>query len=198
MVQMGLLKLMEMNPRIRIQSHHWTTGRKFLLKWKHKKNLEKIENFEPQENIILKELDVENISWTHLHTFELFFDDKQIELTVDMTNQYALEKRAVNWTLVDKVCGRVQLSPYRMSWEEVPDVQHRLVKNAMPRNRLVAILQNLHFCNNTTLGKFALLWIWFVITIEKMPSWRSVQILMNQWSHIVENFSKNSKTENAT
>ena len=32
---------------------------------------EKIENFEPQENIILQELDAENSSWTHLHTFEL-------------------------------------------------------------------------------------------------------------------------------
>ena len=38
-----------------------------------------------------------------------------------------------------------------MFWEEAPDVQHRIVKNAMPRNRFVAILQNLHFCDNTTI-----------------------------------------------
>ena len=38
-----------------------------------------------------------------------------------------------------------------MFWEEAPDVQHRVVKNAMPRNRFVAILQNLHFCDNTTI-----------------------------------------------
>ena len=56
---------------------------------------EKIENFEPPKNIILQELDVENNSWTHLHTFELFFDDKLIELIIEMTNQYALEKGAV-------------------------------------------------------------------------------------------------------
>ena len=121
-----------------------------------------IENFEPQENIILQELDAENSSWTYLRTFELFFDDKLIELIVEMTNQYALEKGAVAWTLVDKetirsfiavliLSGYVQLPSYRMFWEEAPDVQHQIVKNAMPRNRLVAILQNLHCCDNTTI-----------------------------------------------
>ena len=79
-----------------------------------------------------------------------------------MTNQYALEKGAVAWTLVDKetirsfiavliLSGYVQLPSYRMFWEEAPDVQHQIVKNAMPRNRLVAILQNLHCCDNTTI-----------------------------------------------
>ena len=33
---------------------------------------EKIQNFQPQENIILQELDAENSSWTYLRTFELF------------------------------------------------------------------------------------------------------------------------------
>ena len=76
-----------------------------------------------------------------------------------MTNQYA---GAVAWTLVDKetirsfiviliLSGYVQLPSYRKFWEEAPDVQHRIVKNAMPRNRFVAILQNLHFCDNTTI-----------------------------------------------
>ena len=70
-----------------------------------------------------------------------------------MTNQYALEKGAVAWTLVDKETIRsfiamlilseyVQLLSYRMFWEEAPDVQHQIVKNAMPRN---------HFCDNTTI-----------------------------------------------
>ena len=63
---------------------------------------EKIENFEPQENIILQELDAENSSWTHLRTFELFFDDNLIELVVEITNHYALEKGAVAWTLADR------------------------------------------------------------------------------------------------
>ena len=85
----------------------------------------KIDNFEPQENIILQELDAENSFWTHLRTFELFFDDKLIELVVEMTNQYALEKGEVAWTLVDKetnrsfiailiLSGYVQLPSYRM------------------------------------------------------------------------------------
>ena len=56
---------------------------------------EKTENFELQKNIIPQELDAENSSRTHLHTFELFFNDKLTELVVDMTNQYALEKGAV-------------------------------------------------------------------------------------------------------
>ena len=38
-----------------------------------------------------------------------------------------------------------------MFWEEAPDVQHQLVKNAMPRNQSVATLQNLHFRDNVTL-----------------------------------------------
>ena len=38
-----------------------------------------------------------------------------------------------------------------MFWEEAPDMQHQLVKKAMPRNRLVTNLQNFHFCDNTTL-----------------------------------------------
>ena len=78
---------------------------------------------------------------------------------MEMTNQYA---GAVAWTLVDKetirsfiailiLCGYVQLPSYRMFWEEAPDVQHRIVKNAMPRNRFVVILQNFHFCDNTTI-----------------------------------------------
>ena len=70
-----------------------------------------------------------------------------------MTNQYALEKGAVAWTLVDKETIRsfiamlilseyVQLLSYRMFWEVAPDVQYRTVKNATPRN---------HFCDNTTI-----------------------------------------------
>ena len=85
----------------------------------------KIDNFEPQENIILQELDAENSSWTHLPTFELFFDDKLIELIVEMTNQYVLEKGEVAWTFVHKETNRsfiaililngyVQLPSYRM------------------------------------------------------------------------------------
>ena len=96
---------------------------------------EKIENFQPQENIILQELDAENSSWTYLRTFELFFDDKLIELIVEMTNQYALEKGPVAWTLADEETIRsfiailtlnryVQLPSYRMFWEEAPYVQH--------------------------------------------------------------------------
>ena len=38
---------------------------------------EKIENFQPQENIIFQESEGENSSWTHLQTFELFFHDNQ-------------------------------------------------------------------------------------------------------------------------
>ena len=38
-----------------------------------------------------------------------------------------------------------------MFWEEAPDVQHHLVKNAVPRNRFISILQNLHFCDSTTI-----------------------------------------------
>ena len=45
----------------------------------------------------------------------------------------------------------MHLPSYRMFWEEAPDVQHQIVKNAMPRNRFVAILQNLHFCDNKTI-----------------------------------------------
>ena len=77
------------------------------------------------------------------------------------TNQYVLEKGTVAWILEDKekvrsfiailkLSGYVQLPSYRMFREEAPDVQHQTVKNAMPRNQFVAVLQNLHFCDNTT------------------------------------------------
>ena len=50
-----------------------------------------------------------------------------------------------------------------MFWEEASDVQHRLVKNSILRNRFVAILQNFHLSDNITLdatkkyGKVSLL-----------------------------------------
>ena len=78
------------------------------------------------------------------------------------TNQYVLEKATVAWILEDKetirsfiailkLSGYVQLPSYRMFREEAPDVQHQIVKNVMPRNQFVAVIQNLHFCDNTTI-----------------------------------------------
>ena len=43
-----------------------------------------------------------------------------------------------------------ELSSYRMYWEEAPNVQHFLVKNAMPRNRF-SHPSYLHFCENNTI-----------------------------------------------
>ena len=47
--------------------------------------------------------------------------------------------------------GYVTLPSYKMYWEEALDVQHPLVKKAMPRNRFRLILQNLHFCENDSI-----------------------------------------------
>ena len=89
------------------------------------------------------------------------------------TNQYVLEKATVAWILEDKetirsfiailkLSGYVQLSSYRMFREEAPDVQHQIVKNVMPRNQFVAVIQNLNFVitqlliQPTNVGKFTL------------------------------------------
>ena len=61
-----------------------------------------IENVELSENSTLQALDAENSSWTHVRTFELFFDGELLELIVGMTNQYALEKAAVAWIPLHK------------------------------------------------------------------------------------------------
>ena len=47
--------------------------------------------------------------------------------------------------------GYVRLPSYTMYWEEALDVQPRLVKNAMRRNRFQEILCYLHFCDNSSI-----------------------------------------------
>ena len=123
---------------------------------------EKVQNFKAPKNVHIETLDNENHNWTHLRTFELFFDSELVEHIVQMTNQYAIEKGTVGWiplTISELRCflgilmlsGYVELPSYRMYWEEAPDVQHSLFKNAMPRNRFSLILQNLHFCENNNI-----------------------------------------------
>ena len=79
-----------------------------------------------------------------------------------MTNNYAIEKSANNWvplTPAELRCfiailllsGYVQLPSYKMYWEKAFNVQHKLVRDAMSRNRFQEILRFIHFCDNSTI-----------------------------------------------
>ena len=112
----------------------------------------------------MERLENNNHNWTHQRSFELFFADEMVDHIVEMSNQYAIEKSVVGWIPFSRgefpcflgilrLSGYVQLSSYKMYWEEAPDVQHCLVKNAMQRNRFRLILQNLHFCEDNSIDR---------------------------------------------
>ena len=123
---------------------------------------EKVKTFKAPKNLEIERLDNENHNWSHIRCFELFFDNEYVDHIVQMSNQYAIEKSAVGWNPItrEELCcffgilmlsGYVTLPSYKMYWEEALDVQHPLVKKAMPRNRFRLILQNLHFCENDSI-----------------------------------------------
>ena len=64
------------------------------------KNL--IDSFEPPKNDTLQALDHQNSTWTHIHTFELFFDDTLLDFIIEMTNQYAIGNAPSSWTPIDE------------------------------------------------------------------------------------------------
>ena len=83
-----------------------------------------------------------------------------VDHIVEMSNQYTIEKSVVGWIPLSKgefccflgivmLSDYVELSSYKMYWEEVPDVQNYLVKNTMQRNKFQLILKNLHFYENS-------------------------------------------------
>ena len=86
---------------------------------------EKVQNFKAPKNVYIETLDSENPNWSHIRTFELFFDNELVEHIVQMTNQYAIEKGTVGWiplTIGELRCflgilmlsGYVELPSYRM------------------------------------------------------------------------------------
>ena len=133
---------------------------------------EKVKTFKAAKNLEIERLDNENHNWLHVRCFKLFFDNEYVDHIVQMSNQYAIEKSAVGWSPLtrEELCcffgilmlsGYVTLPSYKMYWEEAIDVQHPLVKKAMPQNRLRLILQNLHFCENDSIdanGKCGKVW----------------------------------------
>ena len=104
------------------------------------KDLKKItEIFVPPRNLEIDRLDSENHNWNHVQIFKLFFDDKLIDLIVQITNAYAIETNAVGWVPIDgsdircflvilMLSSYVQLPSYKMFWEEASDVQQQLVR----------------------------------------------------------------------
>ena len=59
---------------------------------------DKVDDFQPERNTFFD--DFQNKS--PIDYFELFFDDELIDYICKMTNHYAIEKNAVNWTNIEQ------------------------------------------------------------------------------------------------
>ncbi|XP_032952900.1 piggyBac transposable element-derived protein 2 isoform X2 [Rhinolophus ferrumequinum] len=89
--------------------------------------------------------------------FELFFDEGMINFIVNETNRYARQKNvSLGATAQELKCvlGVLILSGYvsyprrRVFWETSPDSHHRLVADAIRRDRFELIFSYLHFSDN--------------------------------------------------
>ena len=107
---------------------------------------EKVYSFVPPRNRVIDDMDCNDHNWSHITLFELFFDDELLDQIVYVTNTYAVEQSAVSWNSIDNstlgafmgiliFSGYNKLTSCKMYWEEAPDVQQPLVRDAMPRNR---------------------------------------------------------------
>lgn len=102
--------------------------------------------------------------------FELFFDEGMINFIVNETNRYARQKNvSLGATAQELKCvlGVLILSGYvsyprrRMFWETSPDSHHRLVADAISRDRFELIFSYLHFSDNHELDasdRFSKVW----------------------------------------
>ncbi|KAK1171474.1 piggyBac transposable element-derived protein 3-like [Acipenser oxyrinchus oxyrinchus] len=93
--------------------------------------------------------------------FELFFDDQVIEMIVEMSNLYALQKGKANFSVTKPemrvflailfISGYVPLPRRRMFWENENDVINQAVTQGMSINRFEEIMSNIHCADNTNL-----------------------------------------------
>lgn len=93
--------------------------------------------------------------------FNLFFDEKLLDLIVSQTNIYAQQKNSELGFTKDELyvmLGALLLSGYakyphkRMFWNSTPDVPP-ILKNSMRLNRFETLLHHLHFNNNLQIDR---------------------------------------------
>ena len=95
--------------------------------------------------------------------FELFFDDKLIDLIVDQSILYCLSKNWPNLNVTKKeikvflgiliVSGYNPLGSKRDYWSTGDDLRNKAIYDAMRRDRFEVIMKCLHFKDNDTLNK---------------------------------------------
>ncbi|XP_042530297.1 piggyBac transposable element-derived protein 2 [Dipodomys spectabilis] len=104
--------------------------------------------------------DLKNQELSPVGLFELFFDEGTLNFIVNETNRYAWQKNVNLGLSVQElkcVLGILILSGYisyprrRMFWETSPDSHHRLVADAIRRDRFELIFSYLHFADNNDL-----------------------------------------------
>ncbi|XP_048213385.1 piggyBac transposable element-derived protein 2 isoform X2 [Perognathus longimembris pacificus] len=106
--------------------------------------------------------DLKNQELSPVGLFELFFDEGTLNFIVNETNRYAWQKNVnLGLTVQELKCvlGILILSGYisyprrRMFWETSPDSHHRLVADAIRRDRFELIFSYLHFADNDDLDE---------------------------------------------
>nr|CAH7753302.1 unnamed protein product [Callosobruchus chinensis] len=99
---------------------------------------------------------------TPLQLFECFFDAEVINMIVEFTNRYALQRNSdivVSTTEMKCFIGVLILSGYvihpkrSMYWENRNDTHNVMVTEAISRDRFSQIMKVIHFCDNTALDK---------------------------------------------
>lgn len=96
-----------------------------------------------------------------VEAFEYFFDDEVCDYIVECTNEFAVEKGNLSFTITRDelriffailfLSGYNVMSRTRMYWELSEDVHNNAVANAMSRNRFEDVMRYLHFCKNAEL-----------------------------------------------
>uniref|UniRef100_A0A336M992 CSON012399 protein n=1 Tax=Culicoides sonorensis TaxID=179676 RepID=A0A336M992_CULSO len=97
-----------------------------------------------------------------LSYFRYFFNDEVVNLFVENTNKYSQQRNVQNvctendillFIGVILVSGYVQVPRKDMYWQCDPDSFNPLISNSISRDRFRVMLQNIHVCDNTSLGK---------------------------------------------
>ncbi|KAJ4442344.1 hypothetical protein ANN_03930 [Periplaneta americana] len=97
---------------------------------------------------------------TPVQCFELVFSDDIIDLIVDMSNLYTLQrnhslnlnsKEVEVYTAILLLTGYLTPQYMRMFWEVKSDTHNEMVANSIRRNRFFEIHQYLHMCENINL-----------------------------------------------
>lgn len=126
-----------------------------------------INEYPDEEKLLIEDIDCNN----PVSLYKLFFTDNILEMIIQETNKYAAQclNNSLSsskghqqvWQPVTRdeintfigillIMGVVQLSEIRLYWSNKRMYTNARIKNAMKRDRFLAILKFLHFSDNTT------------------------------------------------